>query len=294
MPCENTIEAYRPANGGPLRFNQPRDGRAYTKIDLPCGQCILCRLEHARQWAVRITHEAQLHEESCFITLTYDDQHYPDHGSLKYADVQKFWKRVRMQLQRKHNKKVRHYTVGEYGDQTHRPHYHAAIFGHAFTDNRTIVRREPALLWTNPMLEKAWGMGHVSVGALTFQSAQYTASYVTKKLNNQRRYVRIDEETGELIELAQPRARMSLRPAIAKTWLMQFGKQIYHHDEVVIQGRPQKPPKYYDKWLAQTAPERAEEIKEKRREEATKLTKEESHARAENARARVKTQKKTV
>jgi hypothetical protein len=289
VPCENTIEAYRPANGGPLRFTQPRDGRAYTRIDLPCGQCILCRLEHARQWAVRITHEAQLHTESSFVTLTYDDEHLPPHNGLNYADLQKFWKRLRKAIG-----PLRYYAVGEYGDQTHRPHYHACIFGHAFTANRTIVRQQPTLLWTNPVLEAAWGLGHVSVGALTFQTAQYTASYVTKKLNNKRRYVRLDEETGELVPLVQPRAFMSLRPAVAKTWLSRFGKQIYHHDQVVIEGRPQKPPKYYDKWLASTAPERAEQIKEKRKEQSQKLSTEQAHARAENARARGKMRTKTV
>lgn len=45
------------------------------EIKLPCGQCIGCRLERSRQWAMRCVHEASLYEKNCFITLTYDDSH---------------------------------------------------------------------------------------------------------------------------------------------------------------------------------------------------------------------------
>lgn len=289
MPCGYPLEAYRPANGGPVRFQQPRDGRAYTRIDLPCGQCILCRLEHARQWAVRITHESTLHMQNSFITLTYNDTNIPTHGSLNYADLQKFWKRLRKAL-----KKVRYYAVGEYGDDSLRPHYHACVFGHAFTEDRTILRQEPSLLWTNPLLEEAWGLGHVSVGALTFESAQYTASYVTKKLNNKKKYVRVDEESGELIPLVQPRAFMSLKPAIGREWLNNYGRRVYDRDHVVINGRPQKPPKYYDKWMGEVSESTMEETKRKRRKEAEKFSPEQSHARAINAHARTKGRTKTV
>lgn len=289
MPCEHQLTAYRPANGGPVKFNEPRDGRAYNKISLPCGQCILCRLEHARQWAVRITHEAQTHEQSSFITLTYDDEHLPQYSSLHYADLRNFWKRLRYYCGT-----LRYFAVGEYGDTTNRPHYHACLFGHAFTENRQILRTTPTMLWTNPQLTQAWGLGHVSVGALTFQTAQYTASYVTKKLNNKRRYVRIDETTGELIPLVQPRAFMSLRPAIGRTWLETYGRQVYDHDHVVINGRPQKPPKYYDRWLSEVDNKQLETIKEKRRKNTVKLSEEETHARARNAHARAKSRAKRL
>lgn len=292
MPCGYPMDAYRPAAGGSLTFKRPHKGQAgvdYFKLQIPCGQCILCRLEHARQWAVRITHEATEHEKNCFVTLTYDDTNIPTHGSLEYAHLQKFWKRLRKTLG-----KIRYYAVGEYGDTTLRPHYHACIFGHAFTEQRTILRQQPTLLWTNPLLEEAWGMGHVSVGALTFESAQYTASYVTKKLNNKKKYVRTDEETGELIALVQPRAFMSLKPAIGRTWLDNYGNQVYAHDQVVINGRPQKPPKYYDRWLAQRSEIAIDLIKEQRQKEGTKLTAEEAHARARNAHARAKMKSKSI
>ncbi|QCQ85022.1 replication initiator protein [Blackfly microvirus SF02] len=288
MPCEKPLSGYRPTNGGPVTFKRPQ-ARTYQEIDIPCGQCILCRLEHARQWAVRITHEAQGHEENAFITLTYNDENLPEHSSLNYRHLQLFWKRLRKKIG-----KFRYYAVGEYGDENNRPHYHACIFGHAWIEGRQILRRTPSMLWTHPELEWCWGMGNVSIGALTFESAQYTASYVTKKLNNKRKYVRVDEETGELIALVQPRAFMSRRKAIALEWVEKWGYNTYAHDRVVINGREQKPPKFYDRWLKKKSEIAEGMIKEKRAKEATKLTEEQTHARARNAHAHAKSKNKTL
>lgn len=289
MACEAPIEAYRPAIGGPLRFNQPKDGRAYSKINVPCGTCILCRTEQARQWAVRITHEATLWPISSFLTLTYNDANLPTHGSLRYEDLQKFWKRLRKEFG-----KLRYYAVGEYGDKTLRPHYHACVFGHAFATDRIMLRSSPTPLWTSPMLEKAWGLGNVSVGALTFATARYTASYITKKLRSKQKYVRVDEETGELVDLVQPRAFMSLRPAIGAEWLAQYGDQVYAHDRVVIEGQIGKPPKYYDRWLEKRSPIALQLIKEQREANAQPDTQEQTRARARIARAHAKAKSKSV
>jgi len=289
MACEFPLDAWRLGAQGRVYFKNPKNGLAYELTKIPCGQCILCRLEHARQWAVRITHEAQLWDESSFITLTYNDEHLPSQGSLDYSHLQKFWRRLRKQ-----GYELRYYAVGEYGDNTLRPHYHACLFGQAFTENRIILREEPTRLWTNPVLEEAWGMGNVSVGALTFQTAQYTASYVTKKLNNKRRYRAVNKETGELEDLVQPRAFMSLRPAIGRDWLDLHGLSVYDHDRVIINGRPQKPAKYYDRWLEKISPKKSEQIKETRRSRAKTLNENQTHARAENARARGRIQNKSV
>lgn len=292
MPCAKPLTGYRPANGGPISFNRPLKGQAdvdYTKITIPCGQCILCRIEHARQWAVRITHEAQLHPTNAFITLTYNDKHLPPYGSLQYADLQKFWKRARKEIG-----KLRYFAVGEYGDQTDRPHYHACVFGHDFSANRTILRSKPTLLWTNPVLEALWPWGNVSVGALTYETAQYTAAYVTKKLSGKKRYVRLDEETGELVPLEQPRALMSRYPAIGNDWLMQWGKHAYTHDYVIVQGKRHKPPKYYDRWLGEVDKPKLEEVKAKRKLKAKPTSEGVARARAQAARARAKMKKKSV
>ncbi|QXP08026.1 MAG: replication initiator protein [Arizlama microvirus] len=290
MPCANPIRAYRATTGGPLLFNAPNTttgAKTYTALDIPCGYCILCRNEQARQTAVRITHEAQMWIENSFITLTYDDDHLPENQSLCYPDLVKFWKRLR-----KHVGELRYYAVGEYGDKTLRPHYHACIFGHAFIEDRIITKQEPHLLWTSPMLTQIWGLGHVQVGALNFQTARYTASYVTKKLRSKQRYVRIDEETGELIPVTQPRAFMSRN--IGKEWWITYGHQLKDHDRVIINGQKQKPPRAYDKWLAEKDPAKLEEIKKRRKDNATQLTPTQNRARAQNAHAHAQRKTQTV
>ncbi|WNK13088.1 MAG: replication initiator protein [Microvirus sp.] len=287
MPCAQPIPAWRPANGGPLKFQPPNNGRAYTPINIPCGYCILCREEYARQTAVRITHEATRWEQSSFLTLTYNEANIPTYGSLNYEHLTTFWKRLRKRVG-----KLRYYAVGEYGDRTLRPHYHACLFGHAFTENRVIVKTTPHLLWTTAELDQVWGHGRVTVGTLNFQTARYTASYVMKKLRQKQKYVRTDEETGELIPIEQPRAFMSRN--IGREWWQEWHQQTHDHDYVIIDGRKQKPPRAYDKWTKDKAPEVLEKIKEKRKTAAVKLTNEQNRARAENAHARIRNKNKTV
>lgn len=47
-----------------------KDGKLYPfKIELPCGQCIGCRLEYSRQWAVRCVLEAMQYEHNYLLHL---------------------------------------------------------------------------------------------------------------------------------------------------------------------------------------------------------------------------------
>lgn len=290
MPCAAPIRGYKASNGRLVFFKKTQKEyyqEPYTGLAVPCGTCILCRQEQARQQAVRIVHEAQSHDESSFITLTYSDHFLPDYGSLNYAHLQKFWKRARQ-----HFGKLRYYAVGEYGDKSLRPHYHAIVFGRAFTQDRIIIRDPPQMLWTSPTLERLWGMGQVTIGAVNFNTARYTASYVTKKLRSKQKYVRIDDESGELIALEQPRAFMSRN--LAKAWWNQYGRYVEQHDFVIINGQRQKPPKAYDRWLGEVNEQRMEEIKAKRRENIEPESQEKTRARAQNAHARTKSKKKSV
>lgn len=292
MPCENPRHVHRPANGGPISFSGiKRDGRAYTPLQLPCGNCFMCQEEKARQQAVRIYHESLLHYESCFVTLSYANEHLPPHNGLRYEDLIKFKKRLRKLLWKTHQK-LRYYAVGEYGDKSLRPHYHACIFGHAFTDDRIILKTQPYLLWTSPLLQAIWGLGYVSVGALNFRTARYTASYITKKLRSKQQYVYTDETTGELIPLEQPRSFMS--DNLGKGWWLKHHQYTIDHDFVVIDGRRQKPPRAYDKWLTEINKEKIEEIKENRKEKSIKLSKEAISTRAREARAHAQRKSKQM
>lgn len=289
MPCKAPLAGYRPANGGPVFISRlkPRGAGSTLKyVPIPCGQCILCRLEQTRQMAVRITHEAQRHEENSFITLTIDDEHMPPLGGLNYREhMTPFWKRLRKRLGKK---RISFYAVGEYGEATMRPHYHACVFGHAFYEEKRWVKRGTMPLWRNALLEECWGMGMVSVGQLNYQTAAYTAGYVTKKLTGNDGYVHLDDETGEITWLEQPRAHLSVRPGIGRRWIEEHGHYTYAHDHVVIAGKKQKPPKYYDGWLEKRSKIATQLLKEERTKRAVALTEKQLHARAEIARARIR------
>lgn len=128
-----------------------------------CGRCLPCRTNKARVWTHRILLEQSMNESSVFATLTYDDEKLPEDGNLDKKELQKFWKRLRKSMP---DRKIRYFACGEYGPQTWRPHYHAAIFGTSIQDQQQI--------------EKSWQKGFVHVGDLTKDSARYMTGYILK------------------------------------------------------------------------------------------------------------------
>lgn len=155
-----------------------------------CGQCPPCRVNRRRLWSHRILLESFMHDASSFATLTYAQENNPQ--ELCPKDAQLFLKRLRRSLS---PRKIRFFLVGEYGDKTWRPHYHAALFG------------------VHPLEEKvvrdAWGLGHTLLGELNEKTASYVSGYVTKK------YTKKDNPC--LMGKHPEFARMSLRPGIAAT-----------------------------------------------------------------------------
>lgn len=283
MACENERTGYLPPHGGRPHFQDY--GKGWIPVQLPCGKCVLCRKEQARQWATRISNEAQTYEKNCFVTLTYDEQHIPADGGLRKRDLQLFWKRLRDKVG-----KLRYYSVGEYGDKTGRPHYHACIFGHDFAEDRIIIREDP-LLWIHWDLQNAWGQGQVAIGALTAETAEYVAGYVVKKLGDKKWWI---NEEGEVLE--EPKALMSRNPGIGADWIARYGKHVYDVDRVIHGGNPAKPPRYYETWLAKNNPERLVEIKQERLEkgQAQEKDPEKTRARARGARARARNRRRSV
>lgn len=260
MPCYSPLTGYRKGTGG-ITFGALNKGTGMP-MKLPCGRCIGCRLERSRQWAVRMMHEAQLHEENCFLTLTYDDEHLPEHGSLDKEAFPRFMKRLR-----KTGINARYFHCGEYGENTMRPHYHACLFGHAFPDKTKWAVRNGNPVWRSTTLERLWPYGNSEIGSLTFESAAYVARYVTKKVTGRdadTHYERLDPSTGELVQLTPEFATMSRRPGIGSGWLDRFITDVYPSDEVVANGHPSKPPRYYDERLRSTDPDQFEGIRRNR------------------------------
>lgn len=217
-------------------------------MEVPCGQCIGCRLERSRQWAVRLMHEKQLHTYAWFLTLSYADENLPEGMSLCKRDVQLFLKRLR-----KAKGRCRYLYCGEYGDTTGRPHYHMILYGLDFPDRKVIKRSEKGHdLFESDQLKKLWGLGHVWLGAVTFESAAYVARYVTKKVTgdkSEEHYRWINPNTGEVFQREPEFINMSTRPGIAKEWHERFSSDTYPADTVIVRGKETKPPRYYDRQL---------------------------------------------
>ncbi len=261
---------------------------------IPCGNCIGCRLKKAKQWAIRCMHEKQYHENSSFITLTYSDEKINENKSLDKKKVQKFMKKLRKAIE---PEKIRFYMCGEYAPNSieeelkeqqlplekrrckGRPHYHIIIFGYDFPD-KTKWKTDPSTgitQYRSKLLESKWTEGYSTIGNVTPESILYTAKYILKKINGKpsKNYYQGKEKEY---------TTMSRRDGIGKKYLDEFKEEIYKHDSVIFQNIEIKPPSYYDKLYDITNPKDLYLIKKNREEEAKKNSKEITPERLETRR----------
>ncbi len=253
MACYKPIPAYRARDGQGVSFKHTEDS---YEIQLPCGQCIGCRLERSRQWAIRMVHEASMHDENSFLTLTY--KVVPDDLSVHVEHFQDFMKKLRSRLA---PKRVRFFHCGEYGDRFARPHYHCILFGFSFPDRLYYKSVNGCRYFTSVFLDSVWDRGFSVIGDVTFESCAYVARYVTKKVNGEKafdHYWSLDERTGEVVPITPEYCTMSrgsgkddpdpvFRGGIGAGWFEKFGSEVVRDDSVVLRGFEMKPPRFYDK-----------------------------------------------
>lgn len=175
------------------------DGGRLAATPFGCGQCLHCRINKSRVWAHRILLESYMHDNSSFLTLTYNDDHLPTNGDLNPSDLKQFIKSLRNCYP---PKTIRYFAVGEYGDITWRPHYHLALFGHCLMDIQPI--------------EKSWTKGFYQLGDLNEKSAQYLCGYITKNL----------ARSPNSKNIAPEFQRASNRPGIGRDAMKVIAKQI--------------------------------------------------------------------
>jgi len=281
MPCFHPITAFKQkpsleTGKARLIFKSTSTENA---IQIPCGQCLGCRMEKARQWTARIMHEASQHKNCKFITLTYEKQ--PLNNSLNKRDIQLFLKKLRKYLSAR-DERVRFYQCGEYGDEKGRPHHHMAVFTNAIASKKGLARTEGERafhlfedeeeissgknkIYKSVTLGKLWGKGFVSIGDLTYDSASYIAQYVTKKITGKKAEKHYN---GRLPEYST----MSRRPGIGKTWWDKYKDDVEKIDGIIFKGNKLKPPRYYDNEAEKINPQELKTRKEKRLLEAKQFT----------------------
>lgn len=251
MPCYRPLQAFRTATG--VVFSERRGHDHLGQIELPCGQCIGCRMARAGDWELRVMHEASRYDRNCFLTLTYAPGQLPPFGSLRHEDFQLFMKRLRIHKARTLSDKspLRFYMCGEYGDQRSRPHYHACIFNFDFDDALPEGRSKSGqLFYSSATLTKLWGLGIATVQPLVRETASYCARYIMKKALGQdakTAYQVLDPDTGELHQRRPEYSAMSLRPGIGAAFVDQYCRDLYPHDFTVLDGTRRPVPKYYDR-----------------------------------------------
>lgn len=262
MPCFNPLIAWRsadPASLGsgkhPLVFDR-RLGLASTEMSIPCGQCIGCRLDRAKQWAVRCMHEASMHADNCFLTLTYDEDHLPADGSLNKHDYMLFFKRLR----KKYGPGIRYYQCGEYGELSARPHHHAIVFGFRPPDCALYSQNHGIPLYVSDSITALWGHGYVVIGDVSFDSCCYVARYVLKKVTG-------PSADNHYNGLLPEYTTMSRRPGIGRLHYDKYKSDMYNYDTCVLKDNHIcRPPKYYDRLYDIDNPEHMSALKALRKQ----------------------------
>ncbi len=160
-------------------------------LDVPCGHCEECKKRKRTDWFVRTYYHFKYVHEQChgfclYVTLTYDNAFLPHiklhDGSLvpcfSSIDIQRFFKRLRINLSRHHNiTDVSYFLSSEYGGTTHRPHYHFLLFVHCGC-NPAIVRKEIRNAWTFGFI--SFGQNGGLVPSNENGAFRYVAKYVAK------------------------------------------------------------------------------------------------------------------
>ena len=146
----------------------------YTTKDgnkVPCGRCPVCLENRAAGWVFRLQQEQKKYVAAHFVTFTYAPDFVPKssngHYTLNRTHMQSFMKRLRKVL----GQGIKYYTVGEYGSQRSRPHYHSIIFG----------VNDPSLfqtLWGEKRNGKPFG--EVYIDEVNNNTCGYVAGYLQK------------------------------------------------------------------------------------------------------------------
>lgn len=253
MACNYPVTAWKSATVNPsgrrsLVFKREKSLQGSPEYKVPCQMCVGCRMERARQWAMRCMHEKRLHQESAFLTLTYSPENLPylanGRATLVKRDVQLFLKRLRYERR----SELRYFMCGEYGETTQRPHYHVLMLNTSFPDmkfHRTTNGNKN--LYVSAELDGVWKLGGCLIGEVSFESCAYVAGYLLKNKVNFGGSEKFKEAEAKRLDGRLPEyINMSLKPGIGNGYYEKYSTEVCRHDTVVVRGHEVSVPKYYD------------------------------------------------
>lgn len=209
--------------------------RAHTlpqRIEVPCGKCYYCQNKRRSEWTFRLWVETMNSKSSFFVTLTYDDEHFPTDGQLHKRDFQLFIKRVR----KKYGTGIRFFGCGEYGPNTCRPHYHIMLF------NLPLSRNTIKDLTLS--MRKLWPLGFITIAPSNINRIGYLSKYILK---------------SDLNSEYKPFMLCSLKPAIGHQFKIDFNAILENFGKVSYKGHRSLMPRYYKNLLSRWQREQLKE-----------------------------------
>lgn len=233
-------------------------------VEVGCGHCLECRQQHSSMWADRCTFEAKQWKYNYFITLTYDDKHFPEDGCLHYDDLTKFIKRLRSHFKRKYgDENIRYFACGEYGSSGGsrgvNPHFHIIFFNLNVRDlspdfyleeddGRLHKRYRPScvgLEYFSKTIYDLWEhKGFITVAPFSYNTAAYVAGYVLKKAEPDR------DKKLAAAGLTPEDIRMSTSPGIGENL---YDVNLFKNDIIIVprsgKAKTSVIPRYYEKLL---------------------------------------------
>lgn len=273
MACYKPLYGTPSGKNGRMVVSSSYFGPMKQFYTIPCGHCIGCRVDRSREWATRCVHEASLHKQNAFVTLTFNDDNLPDDYSVHVRDMQLFMKRVR----KVHGSGIRFFACGEYGEQNRRPHYHVLLFGLDFAFDRYIWRKNYRgdYLYRSPSLEKLWPLGQCEIGDVTSSSASYVARYIFKKVTGdeaEAHYKTFHPVHGHEVQQNPEFVTMSRKPGIGSEWFTRYSCDLYPSGFVVVDGSKRPIPRFYRNKLSEEEREilrkQGEAVQERREPDA--------------------------
>lgn len=235
MQCIKPIQASI-GHDGKIVFRQKDAIPGLLPLKLPCSKCLACRLNKAREKAIRCIHEAQEHTDNMFLTLTYNEDKL-ESDKLIYKHFQDFMQTLR---DSESHKPIGYMVTGEYGDKNKRPHWHALIFNYRPKDAKIYRRTELGhYIYKSDFLENVlWDKGFAEFGDITIDSAGYVSRYATKKL-----------EHGYDGHDYEPIHKTSSKHAIGKSWIEKYYSTTLANGYVLLPNNQKtKIPRYYLDW----------------------------------------------
>lgn len=278
MACLKPIQVHNLNKGEKVKFKKYRNV-SIAKFDMnmnyeinnsvPCRKCISCKLDNAKEWAIRSAFECKSSENNWFITLTYSDEFIPVSGcwissrediyTCRYSDLKRFVNSLRKHFERDNIFGIKYLASSEYGSRTNRPHYHICFFGLPLYDLEPTgeVSNLGHLYFVSKLIDKIWNKGIHKIGRVTYQSAGYVSRYTLKKVK------KLDYE-----KLGIEPEKLFMSKGIGKKYFEENKEHIYKYDVVNLNTDKGliklQPPRYFDRLYEKENSEHLQEIKNAR------------------------------